>query len=80
MAAGHGRADYLLFVDGKAVGTVEAEPSGTPLAAIESQSATRRGSPKVCRRSCHRCRFCASRPATRGPHRWVRPPGPALDR
>ena len=39
MAPGHGRADYLLFVDGKAVGAVEAKPSGTPLAGVESQSA-----------------------------------------
>ncbi len=39
MASGHGRADYLLFVDGKAVGAVEAKPSGTPLAGVESQSA-----------------------------------------
>ena len=30
MAPGHGRADYLLFVDGQAVGAVEAKPSGTP--------------------------------------------------
>lgn len=39
MASGHGPADYLLFVDGKAVGAVEAKPSGTPLAGVESQSA-----------------------------------------
>ena len=39
MASGHGRADYLLFVDGKAVGAVEAKPSGTPLAGVEPQSA-----------------------------------------
>ncbi|MGD9796819.1 MAG: SDR family NAD(P)-dependent oxidoreductase [Acidimicrobiia bacterium] len=39
MAPGHGRADYLLFVDGKAVGAIEAKPSGTPLAGVESQSA-----------------------------------------
>ena len=39
MAAGHGRADYLLFVDGKAVGAIEAKPSGTPLAGVEPQSA-----------------------------------------
>ncbi|MCU0269356.1 MAG: DEAD/DEAH box helicase family protein [Acidimicrobiales bacterium] len=38
MAAGHGRADYLLFVDGKAVGAIEAKPSGTPLAGVEPQS------------------------------------------
>jgi len=39
MARGHGRADYLLFIDGKAVGAVEAKPSGTPLAGVEPQSA-----------------------------------------
>jgi type I restriction enzyme R subunit len=39
MAADHGRADYLLFVDGKAVGAIEAKPSGTPLAGVEPQSA-----------------------------------------
>jgi len=39
MASGHGRADYLLFVDGKAAGAVEAKPSGTPLAGVEPQSA-----------------------------------------
>lgn len=38
MAAGHGRADYLLFVDQLAVGAVEAKPSGTPLAGVEPQS------------------------------------------
>ena len=39
MAPGHGRADYLLFVDRKAVGAIEAKPSGTPLAGVEPQSA-----------------------------------------
>jgi len=39
MAPGHGRADYLLFVDAKAVGAIEAKPSGTPLAGVEPQSA-----------------------------------------
>lgn len=39
MATGHGRADYLLFTDGKAAGAVEATPSGTPLAGVEPQSA-----------------------------------------
>ena len=34
MATGHGRADYLLFVDQKAVGAIEAKPSGTPLAGV----------------------------------------------
>jgi type I restriction enzyme R subunit len=40
MASGHGRTDYLLFVDGQAVGPIEATPSGTPLAGVEPQSAT----------------------------------------
>ena len=39
MAVGHGRADYLLFIDQKAVGAIEAKPSGTPLAGVEAQSA-----------------------------------------
>ena len=39
MATGHGRADYLLFIEGKAAGAVEAKPSGTPLAGVEPQSA-----------------------------------------
>ncbi len=39
MAPGHGRADYLLFVDQRAVGAIEAKPSGTSLAGVESQSA-----------------------------------------
>ena len=38
MATGHGRADYLLFVDQMAVGAIEAKPSGTPLAGVEPQS------------------------------------------
>ena len=39
MAAGHGRADYLLYVDQRAVGVIEAKPVGTPLTGIEWQSA-----------------------------------------
>ena len=31
MAAGHGRADYLLYVDKRAVGVIEAKPAGTTL-------------------------------------------------
>jgi type I restriction enzyme, R subunit len=34
-----GFADYLLFVDRKAVGAVEAKPEGTPLSGVEAQSA-----------------------------------------
>ena len=39
MAAGHGRADYLLYVDKRVVGVIEAKPAGTPLSGVEWQSA-----------------------------------------
>ncbi|MFD6400264.1 DEAD/DEAH box helicase family protein [Nocardia sp. NPDC060249] len=39
MEKGHGRADYLLYVDKKAVGVIEAKPVGTPLSGVEWQSA-----------------------------------------
>jgi type I restriction enzyme R subunit len=34
-----GFADYLLFVDGKALGVIEAKKEGTPLVGVEAQSA-----------------------------------------
>jgi len=33
-----GTADYLLYVDGKVVGVVEAKPEGFPLVGVETQS------------------------------------------
>jgi type I restriction enzyme R subunit len=39
MAAGHGRADYVLYVDRKVVGVIEAKPAGTALSGVEWQSA-----------------------------------------
>ena len=39
LSKGHGRADYLLFVDGAAVGAIEAKPAGTTLTGVEFQSA-----------------------------------------
>ncbi|WP_454117056.1 type I restriction endonuclease subunit R [Microbacterium aurum] len=39
MAAGHGRVDYLLYVDKKVVGVIEAKPVGTTLSGVEWQSA-----------------------------------------
>src|SRR5438309_1091946 len=39
LAPGHGAADYLLYVDQKAVGAVEAKKVGTTLTAVEVQSA-----------------------------------------
>ncbi len=38
LEAGHGRADYLLFVDRKPLGVVEAKPDGTTLTGVEWQS------------------------------------------
>jgi len=38
MRAGHGETDYLLFVDGKAIGTLEAKPEGFTLTGAEIQS------------------------------------------
>jgi type I restriction enzyme R subunit len=38
LKAGHGEADYLLFVDGKAAGAIEAKPAGTTLTGVERQS------------------------------------------
>ncbi len=39
LAKGHGKADYLLYVDRKAVGAVEAKKAGTTLTAVEIQAA-----------------------------------------
>ena len=39
MRRGHGRADYLLYVDRRAVGVIEAKPEGVPLSGVEWQSA-----------------------------------------
>src|SRR3989442_5044168 len=34
----YGRVDYLLYVDGEAVGVLEAKPEGTTLTGVETQS------------------------------------------
>lgn len=39
LAPGHGFADYLLFVDGEAVGVLEAKPPGFTLSGVEVQAA-----------------------------------------
>jgi type I restriction enzyme, R subunit len=38
LEVGHGRADYVLFVDRRAVGVIEAKPAGTTLPGVELQS------------------------------------------
>jgi len=35
---GHGFADYLLYVDGQAIGIIEAKPEGSTLTGVETQS------------------------------------------
>jgi type I restriction enzyme R subunit len=35
---GHGEVDYLLFAEGKAIGTIEAKPEGWTLRGVEAQS------------------------------------------
>jgi type I restriction enzyme, R subunit len=39
MAPGHGRGDYVLYVDRRVVGVIEAKPKGTTLSGVEWQSA-----------------------------------------
>ncbi|MGL4745966.1 MAG: DEAD/DEAH box helicase family protein [Dermatophilaceae bacterium] len=39
MKKGHGRADYLLYVDRRVVGVIEAKPQGVALSGVEWQSA-----------------------------------------
>lgn len=38
MKAGHGEADYLLFIDGAPVGVVEAKREGETLTGVELQT------------------------------------------
>lgn len=37
--SGHGFADYLLYLDGKAAGVIEAKKEGATLSGVETQSA-----------------------------------------
>ena len=39
LASGHGKADYLLYLDQQAIGAVEAKKVGTTLTSVEQQSA-----------------------------------------
>ncbi len=39
MKTGHGQVDYLLYVDRRIVGVIEAKPEGVPLSGVEWQSA-----------------------------------------
>jgi len=61
MKSGFGFADYLLYLDRKALGAVEAKPGGT-LTGVEAQSAKyeRRGSRTNCRPTSAPFRSCSS--------------------
>lgn len=48
MAPGHGEADYILYVDRKVVGVIEAKKEGTPLAGVEWQSAMYASDLRLC--------------------------------
>jgi len=39
LGAGHGFSDYLLYLDGKAAGVIEAKKAGATLTGVELQSA-----------------------------------------
>jgi type I restriction enzyme R subunit len=68
MKPGHGRVDYLLYVDRAVVGVIEAKPVGTPLSGVEWQSAMyAAGLPND-------VRLAATR--RRQPRRWGRPVDP----
>src|SRR6476620_3851405 len=58
MAVGHGRADYLLYLDRRVVGVIEAKPAGTPLSGVEWQSAMyAEGLPEGARARLHQNRI-----------------------
>ena len=63
---GHGFADYLLYVDGKACGVIEAKKQGATLTGVEVQS-TRyaQGFPPACPPGSGRCPSCTSPPASK---------------
>src|SRR5204863_5391350 len=59
-------ADYLLFVDGKAIGTVEAKPEGYTLTGVEEQSGnTARASSTSTRSGASHSRSRTRAPASR---------------
>jgi type I restriction enzyme, R subunit len=41
LVAGHGYADYLLYVDGRVAGVIEAKKEGTPLTGVETRFTNR---------------------------------------
>jgi type I restriction enzyme R subunit len=59
LTEGFGFADYLLYVDGAAVGVLEAKPQGHTLGGVEPQvQRYASGLPTRCKLRCFHCRSC----------------------
>jgi hypothetical protein len=78
---GHGFADYLLYIDAKAAGVIEAKKEGATLTGVEVQSARyAQGLPaSASPPGAGRCRSVLNPPASRptSPTAWTRNPAPA---
>ena len=58
LKTGHGFADYLLYIDGRAAGVLEAKKEGSTLSGVETQSAKySQGLPANCPPGDVRCPF-----------------------
>ncbi len=67
LVEGHGTADYLLYVDGRACGVIEAKKQGATLTGVEIavQSAMHKVCLPACPPGAGRCRFSMNRPASK---------------
>jgi type I restriction enzyme, R subunit len=58
---GHGFADYLLYVERKGVGVIEAKKDGETLTVVRSRRGSTVTAPRtICRPGCGRCRSLLS--------------------
>jgi type I restriction enzyme, R subunit len=63
---GHGFADYLLYVDGRAAGVIEAKKEGVTLTGVETQSEnTQKACPMGCLHGTVPFLFLTNRPASK---------------
>jgi type I restriction enzyme R subunit len=77
---GHGFADYLLYVNGKACGVIEAKKEGATLIGVEVQSARyAQGLPAALPLGAGLCPLCSSPPGSKpaSPTGWTRRRAPA---
>jgi type I site-specific restriction endonuclease len=77
---GHGFADYLLYIDAKAAGVIEAKKAGATLTGVEVQSARyAQGLPASLPAWRGRCLSVLNPPASKptSPTAWTRSPAPA---